>query len=1372
MKLNKKKRLLSLLFSIVFILCTIGPICVKATGETPPDIKIDYLGTEPSNPVVGQNFKVKYKISPQPFEYEDDVKEKQIILVLDKSGSMKNENKMINLKAAAINFIDSLTATGTDGQIPKIKNLKIGIVSYSDNGEITKELTSVTDVNKVNRTNIMGLESTINSMYADGGTNTGDGLRKAAYLLNNRNADNDNKTIIFMSDGLPTYYSGLYERKWVGNWWPPNYGHYEDVDKGFYTNINEENPSGDYFTKVKGPGNSDDTNSNCLNYAKTIGGIIQTQVGCNIFSIGYGLGNENSDSNKKMKAIHQSMGGKESNFFTSGTGENAINSIFQSIAGKILKTNFDDLKLELDLGENFTVESGLEITDGNNAKTTIKPIVYRKDSENANRYIADEQIVEFTVKTQKDGKLELIKGGKMTYTDIDGNHKEVQLSAKSISIEKTNENVIKILEIEPADCFKLTNSGGISIDPGESYKNQIKIPKEESTLVQVNGITKYISITHLTMAEFISRVDEISGQYDAVVIGRENRMVERKYDGGQHGNFEWIETEYKGTKKYRDYTNPFTDKNNRMNNIFQEFQNDEIEYYAENDITKKRADEIEKMYNNNQLVYMDVNIGINEEYRDSIKYGENSWDLRNDGAIHYPIEETNLYSLYNKLSNCKKFSKNESMTALHPQYAQQINGQVIPSIENDITIEKIVSDYENMNSEYKRPEVYNYERENNNNKLSITVNVNQNDDVRFKLYIDTNGDGIFNEQTENINNIESVCVSSEKGGINQYKIEYSLNKSFWGYLGWKLEVIKNNTNLIKTNIIEFDNIPRKYSEPKRKIEILQLYPSYWYNGDVGNGNVDEDALPKELSENNKFKQLIDELSGDYTITIRRKRINDFNKEVLNGTDKFENYNSVIIGFGKNDTIGSYNDKLDNKVIHMLKDYIISGKSVVFTADTMAQNIDTKYEGTSTLTQAFRDIIGQSRYKDPYNEDELGLDGFKIYHDKLNDFDKYSAGVVADANNGNWTRPTENNGKYYAEIVNKCQNTTYPFNLNDEIEISKYDRAQIYQLNLEDEDVVPIYNIKNNYLNTGDSRNFYHTYSKGNITYCSSLPNFENEVDNKFPVDELKLFLNSIIKSYGNSNSAPVIKSEYLDNKINNNQNIQLDTINTKFIFTTEAYDKDNDNVELQVKLDDEESNFDFTSGLNPKLQVEIPTSKLKEAYERNDKKLRIKVVATDEKGAASEEVYILNLSNILVVHHGMYKGISNGEVEIDESNNRTFNIARGAKVYLTASVNGNIVTNQFSIKSDLELNTPINIYNDNNLNNLIGTLSTSNEVDGDGKYLYKYSGEPINSDYIIILYSVNIPNRVDLSNEYSSMLNVENNNLEVKIKAGDLPDLF
>ena len=92
----------------------------------------------------------------------------------------------------------------------------------------------------------------------------------------------------------------------------------------------------------------------------------------------------------------------------------------------------------------------------------------------------------------------------------------------------TDKNPIKILEIEPADTFKLTKSGGISIDPGQDYKNQIKIPIEENAIVEVNGKNKYVSITHLTMSEFISMIDEISGQYDAVVIGRENNMIERK----------------------------------------------------------------------------------------------------------------------------------------------------------------------------------------------------------------------------------------------------------------------------------------------------------------------------------------------------------------------------------------------------------------------------------------------------------------------------------------------------------------------------------------------------------------------------------------------------------------------------------------------------------------------------------------------------------------------------------------------------------------------------------------------------------------------------------------------------------------------------
>ena len=65
----------------------------------------------------------------------------------------------------------------------------------------------------------------------------------------------------------------------------------------------------------------------------------------------------------------------------------------------------------------------------------------------------------------------------------------------------TDRNLIKILEIEPTDNFKLT-------------KNNSKTGIEE---FYYNG-TK-INITHITMPEYISKVDQINGYYDIVYIG-------------------------------------------------------------------------------------------------------------------------------------------------------------------------------------------------------------------------------------------------------------------------------------------------------------------------------------------------------------------------------------------------------------------------------------------------------------------------------------------------------------------------------------------------------------------------------------------------------------------------------------------------------------------------------------------------------------------------------------------------------------------------------------------------------------------------------------------------------------------------------------
>ena len=115
----------------------------------------------------------------------------------------KYENTKINkLKDAAKEFINTLN-NGKDG-IQSVKNLKIAIVSYNSNGS------SVLTNGFIDSSNATDLNTAINKLEVSkdknvkNGTNTGKGLRKALYLLNKDNTK-ANKSIVLMSDGLPTY---------------------------------------------------------------------------------------------------------------------------------------------------------------------------------------------------------------------------------------------------------------------------------------------------------------------------------------------------------------------------------------------------------------------------------------------------------------------------------------------------------------------------------------------------------------------------------------------------------------------------------------------------------------------------------------------------------------------------------------------------------------------------------------------------------------------------------------------------------------------------------------------------------------------------------------------------------------------------------------------------------------------------------------------------------------------------------------------------------------------------------------------------------------------------------------------------------------
>lgn len=403
--------------SKITLLCIILIVCIASTflftntevvfGEEPvtatkPNFEVS-LEIDPENPEVNEDITVKGTIIPKDFIMSNPKKE--IVLVLDVSGSMDYDSgvkcteskygeyckihrtseihqtsRLDELKKAAYKFIDTMK---------DVKDLRIGIVTYASNAEIKKS----NKVALIPASNVIELNSIIEGLVANGGTNTGEGLRKAAYLLN---ADSEqdpiaNKTLILMSDGIPTYYTDENNSKWNKD------------NINYYLNIDQE--SGGHSNN-SGSGSGDDKSVD-LNYAKLIGNKIK-EKGYNAFSIGYSLGDESSEGNMKMQQIHSSMGGvltgDKKTFFATDSG--AIESVFSQIA-KTIKDSYDlnniDMKFNFDTNYEFQIKNNEGYSNAESFR--LPPIKYTgtKISEGKFLFHAENQEFQFIIKGSKAG---------------------------------------------------------------------------------------------------------------------------------------------------------------------------------------------------------------------------------------------------------------------------------------------------------------------------------------------------------------------------------------------------------------------------------------------------------------------------------------------------------------------------------------------------------------------------------------------------------------------------------------------------------------------------------------------------------------------------------------------------------------------------------------------------------------------------------------------------------------------------------------------------------------------------------------------------------------------------------------------------------
>lgn len=171
-----------------------------------PVVQID-KGTidipEEPNPIDGSITKTmgaaredgKYPITLQVktrLEETSEAAKVDVLLVMDVSGSMQG-NRLTQTKAAATAFVEGFVgAKGTTSE-----NHRVGIVTFSSNASIKTYKNNVYFSG-----NADDIINVINSMSADGGTNTESGFEKARELAGK---SQNKKYVIFLTDGVPTY---------------------------------------------------------------------------------------------------------------------------------------------------------------------------------------------------------------------------------------------------------------------------------------------------------------------------------------------------------------------------------------------------------------------------------------------------------------------------------------------------------------------------------------------------------------------------------------------------------------------------------------------------------------------------------------------------------------------------------------------------------------------------------------------------------------------------------------------------------------------------------------------------------------------------------------------------------------------------------------------------------------------------------------------------------------------------------------------------------------------------------------------------------------------------------------------------------------
>ena len=743
---------------------------------------------------------------------------------------------------------------------------------------------------------------------------------------------------------------------------------------------------------------------------------------------------------------------------------------------------------------------------------------------------------------------------------------------------------LHILELAPCASYTLRLETTGEGDNQKTTLYQITGKNAIGEIIEKKELISYkeadITLTQMTTAEFIGKVEDINAHYDMVYIGSDigpyklpnGKIVELCHD--DEGKTVYNDSDMNGLI----YTNVGDLFNVRQIGC----QNaDETERFSGNDITEEKKNALLQFVQagfpvvvSDELVNLNSAAQIEEGKRSPLTVNTDTVD--NCSYIYQFLEESREGENFIRLSEVSSPLLNMYFSISRPKL-QMVEGSLGADSQNEVIR------LQNHNDGYCRA-VFEFEIESPGIGGSDT-------DYDFELYIDSNADGKFSKTTERITQFELTDtagnqVTREDGHYslasgNSYRATYLISSAQRGVLPWKIVVTQNDDNhLRRADAMGYYEI-RDPNGTLEKIKVLQINtnsdntkaPSTWNMEEtLKNPNTvfyqllkDHKMVPFDVSIDTVPS---DKLTVEYILAKKEEGnlsvenvLTDANK---NGTlekeeylEFFRSYDMLVIGFA--DCIGSP----EANAIDAIKMYIEEGRSVLFAHDTTSPYSIAGQGYAYYYNQVLRDAFGMDRYnitgQRQYGEDETfeleqvykpksdrgeTESGYGQGHTysamirKYNYSDEESPYMIQEKWLGERRSSDFEYSQYYTnsvDPVNRGQITMYPYKLEQASFKVATTHGQYWQLDFTkdddrdgESDLVVWYTLGGTDLygmSPKDVRNNYYIFNKGNVTYSgvghSAVMNAEGAANGT--ENEIKLFINTLIATYESGLHAPSVR---------------------------------------------------------------------------------------------------------------------------------------------------------------------------------------------------------------------------------------------------------